>query len=1123
MDDADAARWRRVMERYEREREESAHERRRQWADVDDESVMERYEREREETAPERRRRWADVDAESQSSVSSGRRVITQPTDADDFDFIPIPDHPNPPPVGQRNAFYFGYIVDYINQNNQADHVRIRTGRAEMLIDFVIPTGGEEEFGAFKLRVVDIVAVCMQITHFTLTMDMTIQMMGGGDTREIARRQIADFIVNDTDGRPCFRFVHDDEVFWERYAADEIGIIDGVALLVLTLRINAPPDRVDFDIRTANAYGRRFPFQLDDAFAEWQPLLAEAQIYIGANIGSPTEHCLIHALAGHLTDDQLAQIKCAFNKCQVGKKTLEYIAEHFDCTIVVHARNKTWKTQHRGQRVIDVDLWAFGMARHYIPHRPVDGPAWMPLAHKYNVNVPCADASGTVMLIDLIQPLIDAGAFHFPTVYFPYHDYTFTLRGARLMLDLDESVVNNADQYERIEIKKAKGKGVKDIWFADFECLVTEAVHKPFCICFEAATGNQQYAFYGLDCKERFLAFLDALGRDVIVYFHNLAYDGRFLVDGSVSDLVMKGKNIYQMALDREGERQIVFRDSLALIPARLGAFPKMFGLTTTGPKEIFPYHYYTEQSMFRGDIAACGDDERPMWDDETKNRFVTNLSTLGLIEPDGIHFNAQEYCVYYCKRDVRILKEGFMVFRQQCLDDFHLDVTDSLTISSLAYRYVERLALDRQNIFSYNGFIREWIRRAVLGGRCMTRQNMKWMTSTPLVDFDACSLYPSAMHRLLIPKGTPKFIPRRWLNYAFLDAHTMLEDQVTRDNDRFISCYVVRIRISRNNVARDFPLIYKRGRGTLTYVNDDDVEMVVSHIYLQDLVRYHQIEFTIVEGIYWEGNRSTKLSETIAYIYNKRAELKRAKNPKETIYKLMMNSSYGKTIQKMFRDGIQIMNAAQLTEIKLTAAETIRMIEKIDDDHFFVVTYPEIDDMRIPVIIGCLILDMSKRIMNEVFDCCHSQGIPVFYQDTDSIHIPKDMLPRLVETFESRHGRVLIGAGMGQFHSDFPPVADKESWAIKSIFCGKKCYYDKLTNEDGVTVEHYRLKGVPQDVVEKKAQDEYGGSVEALYTALYEGEEITFNLLSTRDRFAYTNTFRVVNVRDFIRKVKFK
>lgn len=47
-----------------------------------------------------------------------------------------------------------------------------------------------------------------------------------------------------------------------------------------------------------------------------------------------------------------------------------------------------------------------------------------------------------------------------------------------------------------------------------------------------------------------------------------------------------------------------------------------------------------------------------------------------------------------------------------------------------------------------------------------MTRRNQQWHTITKLCDFDAVSLYPSAMKRLHLPLGKPKVLTAEQLDY---------------------------------------------------------------------------------------------------------------------------------------------------------------------------------------------------------------------------------------------------------------------------------------------------------------------------------------------------------------------
>ena len=93
--------------------------------------------------------------------------------------------------------------------------------------------------------------------------------------------------------------------------------------------------------------------------------------------------------------------------------------------------------------------------------------------------------------------------------------------------------------------------------------------------------------------------------------------------------------------------------------------------------------------------------------------------------------------------------------------------------------------------------------------------------------------------------------------------------------------------------------------------------------------------------------------------------------------------------------------------------------------------------------------------------------GLDIYYQDTDSIHIKTAAIETLAEEYTKTYNRDLIGAGMGQFHTDFSSkkiVGDIH--ARRHIALGKKCYIDELVGKDAngkeVVDYHIRMKGVP-------------------------------------------------------------
>ena len=91
----------------------------------------------------------------------------------------------------------------------------------------------------------------------------------------------------------------------------------------------------------------------------------------------------------------------------------------------------------------------------------------------------------------------------------------------------------------------------------------------------------------------------------------------------------------------------------------------------------------------------------------------------------------------------------------------------------------------------------------------------------------------------------------------------------------------------------------------------------------------------------------------------------------------------------------------------------------------------------------GVEILSMSKRIMNEVMTLAEDEGLNIWYQDTDSMHINYEEVELLALAFKSKYNRDLIGEDMSQFHIDFDlDGACGEIYSTESYFLAKKSLY---------------------------------------------------------------------------------
>ncbi|GLD95987.1 hypothetical protein PINS_up004665 [Pythium insidiosum] len=138
-------------------------------------------------------------------------------------------------------------------------------------------------------------------------------------------------------------------------------------------------------------------------------------------------------------------------------------------------------------------------------------------------------------------------------------------------------------------------------------------------------------------------------------------------------------------------------------------------------------------------------------------------------------------------------------------------------------------------------------------------------------------------------------------------------------------------------------------------------------------------------------------------------------------------------------------------------------------------------------------------------------------YQDTDSMHIDYDAVPRLAEAFKTSYNKELIGKDMGQFHVDFDlQGAEGNIFAKESIFLGKKSYLDVLAC-DGNDVEgyHIRMKGIPSSLLEDNAYQKY--------LSLYNGQSLSFDLSELCSIDINTKSQAVTKRSNFVRKVSFE
>ena len=648
-----------------------------------------------------------------------------------------------------------------------------------------------------------------------------------------------------------------------------------------------------------------------------------------------------------------------------------------------------------------------------------------------------------------------------------------------------------------VEYHSYKPKEKKE-WYKvyfDFETDTSEYTHKPYLVRFETED-NEQREFIGEDCAIEMLNNLPDK-KNIMLIAHNANYDCRFLLKylSQERSIVKGGRFLSTQATfyrneDKKQPIKIKIKDSCKIIPMQLKDFGKSFKLDVK--KDIMPYKIYTQENIKRVYIPIL--EAIHHINHKDIDQFINNINKWQC-RGEGHRFNEFNIIKYsseYCKLDCSVLHQGYDIFREWMLKYTQLDVDEYITIQSLASDFKLKQGC-YDGVASFSGVIQHYISNCIVGGRCMTNSNKMYHVKRKIADFDACSLYPSAMNRMLgYLIGKPKILNQSQLNYKFL-----------KNTDG----YFIRIKITKVGKLRQFPLMSKyNDNGVRMFTNDMVNEIVyIDKTALEDAINFQLIDFEIIDGYYFDQGRNDKINETIRHLYNLRKKLKTEKNPAEQLIKLLMNSMYGKTILKPIEVDTVVVPEWRFEKYISYNYNFIQSCIKVHDK-YYVKKIKSIINHYNYCHCGVEILSMSKRIMNEVMTLAEDFKLSIYYQDTDSMHINYEDVEILSKEFKNKYNRDLIGEDMSQFHVDFDMFDEdgekikglKDIYAKECYFIAKKVYIDKLESIDNngyiINSDHIRMKSVPTSCIKFTAQENELQPMD-LYKQLFNGAKIHFDL----------------------------
>ena len=374
------------------------------------------------------------------------------------------------------------------------------------------------------------------------------------------------------------------------------------------------------------------------------------------------------------------------------------------------------------------------------------------------------------------------------------------------------------------------------------------------------------------------------------------------------------------------------------------------------------------------------------------------------------------------------------------------------------------------------------------------------------LTCLDVNSLYPFAIVLLNgYPIGKPKNI--------------LIEDLKSKKFMDYANEYYLKILITKVKNKLDFPSLTKIGEnGERLWINDmEGEEVYVDRISLEELIEHHDIEFEVKTGVMFNEGYNDEIGKVVKRLYELRTKYKKENNPVQLLYKLMLNTAYGKTIQKPKDSRILWRENTTTSEKNLirTFGESIQYISTSKHSNMFKVK------LRIGILnhwampqCGSLVLSQSKRVMNKFLV---EFGEHIYYTDTDSAFITETGYQELKKKYQEA-----LGDDLGQLKEENHLKGERVR-ITKAMFLAPKTYWVREENEKGEIYDKFVMKGIPQSSIEKVLKQKFNGNPETLFYALINRKNgVLFDLLDGGDkvRMDFSTINAVINLDKFSRRI---
>lgn len=441
-------------------------------------------------------------------------------------------------------------------------------------------------------------------------------------------------------------------------------------------------------------------------------------------------------------------------------------------------------------------------------------------------------------------------------------------------------------------------------------------------------------------------------------------------------------------------------------------------------PEHIIPYD---EDIKFNINYFKCTDDQKKILDKYS----VEELMKFSRFGPRGERFENKGNLIDSIKllRDLHKFSSQALIpltndqkyeLRNRNINrnkeiNFNISKTDYRPWSKFGeLNKIDQIFKNIPNLYQVSGNVEKIIRKCVSGlAPRISRKNN--LIDEDLVCLDIISNHANAASQIDIPLGIPKRFSK--------------EIDLSKVNSAYLLINISSIgKYQKYDAVKDLQ------------IGNRFVDLLT----LNQLIKYHQITYEIIDGIYFDSG-SVNISKEIHEIFEIRKQAKITNNLElaNQIKRLLTVDLYGNLMKNKKSVGTIYFERKEEAYDYIYSHENA--FELFSRDNQYIVHYKKRFTNNYNLIhIGSLILSKAREIINEYIYKLEDNGVEVLYSNVDSIFIRKSDLDK----FKSLIGN--IGDNLGNFHFEYSNIS-------KALFIEKGFYVLKFSDGSYKVVDMFQ------------------------------------------------------------------